>query len=793
MRFSIKNSIRSSRPLRILPVLFVLSFAGCSTYQNITGYFNTFYNAKKLFEEAEGEVLKTPQKDLDTNYFAIVNISPTTQAKFDKVIEKCSKVIQFYPQSGWVDDGILMIEKSYVYLGEYESAVRKYKEFLDNFPGSDLRFEAKLWYAKAEYDVKKEDEALRILKELFPEARSEGRNNILLETLMLQSEIFTERNEYDQAAASYVLALEVPGDDAMRAFSQFRLAACYEKLGDKPKAAAAYARVKEYTSDPSMTFRARLRYGMMLSDMGEYDQALKSLDDLNDEPLRPDEHGLVDLEIANTYRVRGDTAQAFPLYNMIDTAYKRTDAAAKSLFQRGLFYEDVLIDYKASRDYFTRAKTEFPASEITPAAQRHADNLDHYFTSRENLKKYKGMYEQALHHDSTNDGQGRLGSDSTALLAPSQPYSARGADSTLTASRTTDQENARPTFKPPDLLKESLRPPPEAIPQGVSQTLRRRFADRDSVVDEDEAEASPDRRPALTYTPGIRRDSMSVGAKRDSLNQSKASLPTAPPAVLTPDSIRSLIAQTHLELAGLFYLALNQPDSAVQWYQKVLDEYSTVSRVVPRALYALAEIYGTRHDSVAVDSLYHRILDQYGNSEYGTEVKKILGLEITQTVQTDSATLKYEQAENLLQSGDTLRALKLFKRFARHYPHTELGSKAEYAVGWIYETLLANNDSAAAWYTLLMKEYPSSVYAQNVQPKIAVRNDPKSLKEYIKVKDIEPADEPPDSTRRRKTAAERIQEQNEKIQQGRDSDEQDDTPVDDSDDSDDSDDDNNNM
>jgi tetratricopeptide (TPR) repeat protein len=793
MLFSVKNSIRSIRALRILPIFVVLSFAGCSTYQNVTGYFNTYYNAKKLFDEAEGEVLRTPQKDLDTNYFAIINIQAATQAKFDKVIEKCSKLIQFYPQSSWVDDGILMIEKSYVYLGEYESAIRKYKELQDNFPGTDLRFEAKFWCAKAEYDVKKDDEALRILKELFPEARAEGRDNIILLTLMLQAEIFSERNEYDQAAASYALALEVPGDDAIRSFAQFQLAGCFEKSGDRSKAASAYARVKEYTSDPTMLFRARLRYGMMLTAMGEYDRALKSLDDLNDEQLRPEEHGLVDLEIANTYRIQGDTAQAFPLYTMIDTMYRRTDAAARSLYQRGLYYEDVLIDYKTSRDYFTRAKTEFPASEITPLAQRHADNLDRYFTSKDNLKKYGAMYEQALHHDSTNGNQGQPGSDSTGGISRLEVNPARGADSTLASQRPGGDEGARSPFKPPDLLKESLRPPPETMQQGVSQSLRRRFADRDSVVDDDEEESAPDRRSSFASTPGSRRDSMTVFTRRDSLNQSRPALPAGPQAVLTPDSIQTLIAQTHLEIAGLYYLALNQPDSAIVWYQRVIDDYSTAQRVVPRALYALAEIYGTRHDSAAVDSLYQWILDEYGNSEYGTEVKKILGLEITPPVQSDSTAVKYGQAENLLESGDSIRALRLFKRIARSSSHSELVSRAQYAVGWIYESVLFNNDSAAAWYTRLLKDYPASVYAQNVQPKIAVRKDPNSLKEYIKIKELETPGQPADTTHRRKTAAERILEQNEKIQQGRDSDEQDDNPIDDSDEPDDSDDDNNNM
>src|SRR3989442_2548330 len=100
--------LRFKRASIIATVTIPLSIiVGCSTYQNVTGYFNTYYNAKKLFDEAVTEVESAPQRARDTVYFVGYSGNAGPDAKFDKVIEKCSKIIQFYDKSAWVDDAIL--------------------------------------------------------------------------------------------------------------------------------------------------------------------------------------------------------------------------------------------------------------------------------------------------------------------------------------------------------------------------------------------------------------------------------------------------------------------------------------------------------------------------------------------------------------------------------------------------------------------------------------------------------------------------------------------------------------
>jgi outer membrane protein assembly factor BamD (BamD/ComL family) len=70
------------------------------------------------------------------------------------------------------------------------------------------------------------------------------------------------------------------------------------------------------------------------------------------------------------------------------------------------------------------------------------------------------------------------------------------------------------------------------------------------------------------------------------------------------------------------------------------------------------------------------------------------------------------------------------------YPQSQLAPKSIYTIGWIYENQLINNDTAAVWYSRVEKNYPVSIYAEKVHPKLAIKADPKSASQYVKVKEI---------------------------------------------------------
>lgn len=712
-----------SRIVSLLPVLVLL--AGCTTYQNITGYFNTYYNASRLFRDGEKEIRSVIQKDLDTNYFAAFKPTPGSRDKFDKVIEKCSKLIESYDRSVWVDRAIVMIAKSYLYSDELESSIRKFQELLDNFPTSELRSEAELWLAKAKFYSKKEEDAIGILQKLIPEAEAEGQTDIALEGTLLWGQIQFQREDYQGAAERYDQAVGMKGNDVLLAVAFYQRGRCNERLGKYREAAESYARVEDYKPTPGTGFLADLKTSMMRTAAGDYDGSLENLKDMKRQPLSLDERGLVELEIGNTYTAMGDTLTSFGVYRFIDTAYRRSDASAKANYERGKYFELKLGDYKSALPFYDIARTENTASVVTPLAQKESDYIAKYFALRGNVVKFDTVLYHVLHPD-TNAARKKLAQkDSLAPVAAKDDSAHPDLAAALPDTERVKPPPKQPPGEPPPAVGTA---PDDSQDDNEIPYHRRGMGLLIGMFNENAAAAA---RQALGKEGAMARGgSASASAARDP----RIAAIRAKKVGMTPDSLRAAIAEARFEIAGLFMLEMKLPDSAQFWYQSVLDSFPS-SPLVPRILYALAEIHREKNDTLAVDSLYKVLLNDYANTEYGIQVKKLLGMTIDTTAH-DSAETLYGEASKALSSGKDTSALQILQSIVHDHPASPFAAKAQYAVGWIYENRFFNNDSAASVYKKLITLYPSSVYASVAQPKVAVKDDPKSLSKFIKIKEI---------------------------------------------------------
>ena len=134
------------RKISVIPLLFIFFLSSCA-------YFNTFYNAKKYFNEAEKEYAKTHR------------ITPKERREYEKVIEKCSKILEFYPDSKYVDDALYLMAISYLRIGNRHKARRKFEELFKFFPNSKYVPKAKVEYARLLIESGKPEVAREMLKQ----------------------------------------------------------------------------------------------------------------------------------------------------------------------------------------------------------------------------------------------------------------------------------------------------------------------------------------------------------------------------------------------------------------------------------------------------------------------------------------------------------------------------------------------------------------------------------------------------------------------------------------------------
>ena len=110
----------------------ILLFSGCA-------YYNTFYNAKKFYREAEKERQKRErtqvvelspeeQERLRRSGFGrgtdLNRASTTEMQNYQRAVEKASKVLEFYPKSKYIDDAIMLLGECFYYRREYSKALR---------------------------------------------------------------------------------------------------------------------------------------------------------------------------------------------------------------------------------------------------------------------------------------------------------------------------------------------------------------------------------------------------------------------------------------------------------------------------------------------------------------------------------------------------------------------------------------------------------------------------------------------------------------------------------------------
>ena len=122
--------------MRTAPLVLLLT--GCLAIPACV-YFNTFYNAKKSFREAEKERRKHEETYAD---WAFDQAGPELQRQrsmqadqlYDKAVRKASKVLDEYKESDLVDDAMFLIGRAYYWRGEYLNAQESFRDLETFFP-----------------------------------------------------------------------------------------------------------------------------------------------------------------------------------------------------------------------------------------------------------------------------------------------------------------------------------------------------------------------------------------------------------------------------------------------------------------------------------------------------------------------------------------------------------------------------------------------------------------------------------------------------------------------------------
>lgn len=232
---------------------------------------------------------------------------------------------------------------------------------------------------------------------------------------------------------------------------------------------------------------------------------------------------------------------------------------------------------------------------------------------------------------------------------------------------------------------------------------------------------------------------------------SKNNLPPKPEMpVISKDSLATNMSNKLFNLAGFFFAEMDLPDSALYYYNKIVQEFPK-KPIIANTYFSLGTYYSTINNKQKADSLFKIVYNDYKNSSAAVSASKKLGL-IEDTPKTDPADFLYLAAEKKYYDKKYNDAINDFRTIISTYPKSLLAPKSAYYIAFIFENDIKNVDSTMAAYEFLSKNFPQSSVANRVAPRINAYEEERKKREPAKPAVSAPATAQPVSPQKAQVA-----------------------------------------
>lgn len=649
-------------------IIISLAVSSCGVWADFTTYFNTYYNAKNLFDNTEALVL---QNKKDPFVFKEEKIQDAQSKDLTKVIEKCSKILQFSEESSYFGDALFITGKSFYYQQEYSKAQRKFIE-LASIPETDYALENKLWLAKTYLQLRSFEDGLKLLDEVKAEAQKEEDEEIFNRAAITKIGFFVYRDEYSSAVSEANSFLAILDNEETAALVWYQLGKIYLLQKDEEKALQAFESVLKYSASFEIEFESRIEHAKLLGELGKLDESEEALTELRDEGKFKNQMDRILIEIGNIYFDKHEDEKAIEVFREVDSTYKKNPTSGIASMKLGEIYETRIKDYDSAYSYYNKTSNSAADRELKLKAGQKARNMSKYFQ----LQSLLSGYELQLEYLTNND---RFIRDSIDFdIAYNQ----------FTEENRKKQEEEEKTGQQNKPVQQRSQ---QQTQQQQQQTQQQTFVPTDKNLD------------LITL-----------------ISQGKVTKPVRPK--ISVDSVKTQIAQSYYNIGGMFFSEFEVPDSAHFYYEEILEKFPSEKPYMVQTLYALGTYYETVNEKEKADSLFKIIYEKYPHDKLYKEAAKKLGLlkEEDKALLTDTkdpAEKIYVKAEDHYYNKNYHAAIDSFKTIYLKYPRSNFAPKSIYYIGLIYEEQ-SKNDSAASFYKILTtKEYLQTPYGKAVSAK----------------------------------------------------------------------------
>lgn len=364
-------------------------------YDNFSAYFNTFYNASQLFNDAIKDVAETK---LAYNLSLIAGdhpapfvISSKAKTDFNDVIVKASKVLQYHPHSAYTQDCLFMIGIGYYYQGDNLRGERKFLEIESKFPDTKRLAEAEMYYGGLQLNGLKNDVGRDRVRHAIRLARSEKKPDIVATSCEILADYYL-KEEDTLKAADYLDTASVFSQNDNAAIYACRAGDLYTAIHEYSKAEKQFMRATDQARTVKVRFYSVYYLARVHRLLGEYYLSLRGLKNLRDDDKFFDFFPLVDYQEATALYDSGQVSTAVSSYQKIDTAYSSSPAATRSAFRLANIYLRLVGDFQTALKYYQKVGSHPKVYEITQQGQEMARTLQDFL-----IASYKVVLDDSLY------------------------------------------------------------------------------------------------------------------------------------------------------------------------------------------------------------------------------------------------------------------------------------------------------------------------------------------------------------------------------------------------------------
>ncbi len=335
-----------------ITVMVALSLHSCA-------YFNTLYNARKIYNEAE----RIREQDGSERQL---------RDKYEEVVMKCASIITYYSDSRWVDDALFLMGKAFVRQGEYNKGIRKFIELITNFPESGYVPDATYWLALAHNGKGDNNVALsyvdRFLKD-FPD------HDLRYRLMFLAGDIHIELDDMEQALNFYGMVADEAGSREIIDEAILKSGDLFFGRKDWERAAASYERVLRKGLNRELRRDISLALGTCYTHTGKCGKALELFDSVLEETITVKNKPAPLLGRAESFLCMDSLETALELFGKVAKDYPNSDFSAEAYFRMGVIYHERLNSLKAAQEVFSKVSSESASSEHAPIALQKSITL----------------------------------------------------------------------------------------------------------------------------------------------------------------------------------------------------------------------------------------------------------------------------------------------------------------------------------------------------------------------------------------------------------------------------------